>query len=404
MEFVLVFSVALFVAVLVSELAGRSVLSTAVLFLVLGFLAGGGALGFIRAGDKTVGEVAALALFAVLFTDGMRVGVRELTSAWRLPGRTLLLGLPLTLLGTALAARTIAGLDWIQAFLVGAILSPTDPVFAAAIVGREEIPGRLRHLLNVESGLNDGLALPVVVILLAVAGKTEVESTGVLIEIATGIGLGIGLPWLAAKVEQSRFFGISKPYEPLFALSVGVMLFAVSAMVHANQFLAAFAAGVTLATVRTDLRNEFHQFGELLAELFKLGALLLFGALISAQSLGDVGWRGLLFAVVALVAVRPLALGLALWGGGLERREWLATLWFGPKGFASVVYGLLLLKSGMADAVHVFHLIAVVIVISMVAHSSTDILVARWFEKAAEPDAGTDSAGSAEDTPGPAED
>ena len=91
-------------------------------------------------------------------------------AAWRLPGRALLLGLPLTLALTAVFAHYIAGLPWLESFLLGAILAPTDPVFAAAIVGREEVPGRLRHLLNVESGVNDGLALPIVLVLLAATG------------------------------------------------------------------------------------------------------------------------------------------------------------------------------------------------------------------------------------------
>src|SRR5919204_4755184 len=100
----------------------------------------------------------------------MRLSIRELLSAWHLPGRALLLGMPLTCCGTALFARLVVQVPWAEAFLLGAVLSPTDPVFAAAIVGREEVPQRLRHLLNVESGVNDGLALPVVVAMLAVVG------------------------------------------------------------------------------------------------------------------------------------------------------------------------------------------------------------------------------------------
>jgi sodium/hydrogen antiporter len=129
----------------------------------------------IRPEDPLTIRLAELALFAVLFTDGMRVGVRDLAYAWRLPGRALILGLPMTLLLTAVLAHFVAGLPWAASFLVGAVLSPTDPVFASALVGREEVPLRLRRLLNVESGVNDGLALPIVVILLAVASRQEVE-------------------------------------------------------------------------------------------------------------------------------------------------------------------------------------------------------------------------------------
>ena len=149
---VLVFAGTLLAAVLLSGLAERTVLSTAVLFLVAGFLAGGGVLDLLalQPADPLVIHLAEVALFGVLFTDGMRAGVRDLVSAWHLPGRALLLGLPLTLLVTALLAHFVVGLPWVSSFLVGAVLSPTDPVFASALVGREEVPYRLRNLLNVE--------------------------------------------------------------------------------------------------------------------------------------------------------------------------------------------------------------------------------------------------------------
>ncbi len=170
MTALLIFSITLLVAVLISGPASRSMLSTAVLFLIAGFVAGSGLFGWIRAdaSNPMVKQLASLALFSVLFTDGMRIGARDLASAWRLPGRALLLGMPLTMAVIALLAHTIVHLSWVESFILGAALSPTDPVFAAAIVGRDEIPGRLRHLLNVESGVNDGIALPFVIVLLNV--------------------------------------------------------------------------------------------------------------------------------------------------------------------------------------------------------------------------------------------
>ncbi|WP_344192526.1 cation:proton antiporter, partial [Acrocarpospora corrugata] len=156
------FAVVLLLAVLLSSLANRTILSTAALFLVAGFVLGDGALGLVSLtpADEIVAVLAELALFAVLFSDGMRVGWRDLREAWRLPGRALGWGLPLTLLVTAAGAHYLVGLGWAQALLVGAILAPTDPVFAAALVGNDKVPPRLRQLLNVESGVNDGLALP----------------------------------------------------------------------------------------------------------------------------------------------------------------------------------------------------------------------------------------------------
>ena len=383
---VLVFAGTLLAAVLLSGLAERTVLSTAVLFLLVGFLAGGGVFDVLvlRPENPLVVRLAELALFGVLFTDGMRLGARDLASAWRLPGRALLLGLPLTLLVTALLAHFVAGLPWVSSFLVGAVLSPTDPVFASALVGREEVPYRLRHLLNVESGINDGLALPVVVILLAVASRSELGLGAILGELVLGIAVGVVIPYVALRLERTRFFDLAESYEPLYAFAVGLLVLALASVTHANLFLAAFSAGVTTVTVSPRFKEAFHEFGELLTELLKLAAILVFGALISPAFLGEISVGGYAFALLALVAARPLALLLSFLGSSIDRREWAAAAWFGPKGFASVVYGLLVLESGVALSDEMFHIVALVVVASILLHSSTDVVVARRFREAAD--------------------
>lgn len=380
MTFVLIFGLVLLVALLLSELSDRTVLSTAVLFLVAGFCFGG-VLGWInvRADNPTVSRLAELALVAVLFTDGMKIGVSELISVWRLPGRALLFGLPLTLALTAVICRYVSGIGWVQSLLIGAVLSPTDPVFAAAIVGRKQIPGRLRHLLNVESGINDGLALPIVLALLSASGARATGIGSLALELGLGIAIGIVVPLIAIFLERRRWLAVSSEFGPLFALAIGIVVWSTSVVTHANEFLAAFAAGVTVASIDCDLRNQFQKFGGLITELLKLGALLLFGALISPAFLMQASWRDFVFAFAALVFARPIALFIALLGADLSFREKIVAAWFGPKGFASVIYAIMVLKSNLSDANRIFHLIALVIVVSIIAHSSTDVPIARWF-------------------------
>lgn len=378
------FAVVLLVAVLVSAVTHRTVLSTAVVFLVAGFLLGEGVTDVVvlTPDDPLVSGLANLALFAVLFSDGMRVGWRDLTAAARLPGRALVAGMPLTLVITALGAHYVAGLDWAAAFLIGAILSPTDPVFAAALVGNHKVPGRLRHLLNVESGVNDGIALPFVIVFLAIVeGKDDLHLAEIGTELVLGLVIGVAVPWVAIRLERLRWFEASSAYEPLNGFAIGLLVLGLSTTVHGNIYLAAFAAGVTVATTGPRQRASFEHFGELVAELLKLAALMVFGALISPQFLGEVSWQGWVFAVFALVVARPAALTIAFLRSGLSVREQAAASWFGPKGFASVVYGLLVLESGVPVADEVFHLVAVTIVLSILAHSSTDVLVARWFDE-----------------------
>jgi sodium/hydrogen antiporter len=380
----LAFAAVLLVAVLLSCLANRTILSAAVLFLVAGVALGPHGLGAVDVltSSPIVATLAELALFTVLFTDGMRVGWVDLRSAWRLPGRALGWGLPLTLLVTALLAKLVVGLAWPQALLVGAILAPTDPVFAAALVGNDKVPARLRHLLNVESGVNDGLALPFVVLFLALAaGSRNLHLGQLAVELAVGLAIGVGVPWLAIRPERTRFFAASAAYEPLNAVAIGLLVLALGKATHGNLFLAAFAAGITVATFGPRQRAAFEHFGELLAELFKLAALLVFGALISWRFLAEIRWTDWVFAVLALVVARPVALWLSFLRSGLSAREQFAAMWFGPKGFASVVYGLLVLEAAVPAADEVFHLVALTIALSILAHSSTEILVARPFER-----------------------
>lgn len=374
----LVYAATLLLAALVSERARRTVLSTAVLFLVAGGLLG---VAHGPAPEVLVRDLAEVALVVVLFTDGMRVPLSLLRRAWHLPGRALLAGFPLTLVGNAAAAHVLVHLSWPESLLVGAALAPTDPVFASAIVGRDEIPARLRHLLNVESGLNDGLALPFVVVFSAWATHARVGAAAIAGELGLGVLLGVAIPWLAVRFERTRVFGAAAEYRRVGVFAVGMLVFAVARVTRGNVFLASFAAGVVLATVAPRAPAAFAQFGETAAELVKLAALLVFGSMLSPGFVASISWGGWAFAFVTLIVVRPLSLLLSLLGSGLSWREQAAAAWFGPKGFASVVYGLLIASSGIASADLAFHLIAITTGLSIVLHSSTDVPVARWFER-----------------------
>jgi NhaP-type Na+/H+ or K+/H+ antiporter len=386
MELLLGISVTLVVAVLVSALAHRSVLSTAVMFLVAGFFFGEGGLHWfaLTIEDPIIQTLAELALFSVLFTDGMQIGLKELTSAWRLPGRALILGMPLTMVLIALSSRLLLGLDWLQAFLLGAALSPTDPVFAAAVVGRAEIPFRLRHLLNVESGLNDGLALPVVLALIAALSHSPNEVVRIVWELILGVALGLLIPLVMAWLEQSRFFQASQDYEALFIFSVGLLLLSLCKATHANEFLAAFTGGITVATISPQLKMNFHEFGELITELLKLSALFVFGGLLSPAFFTTLRMPSYVLVAVILFVVRPLAIGTSLIKSGLGVKENLVAAWYGPRGFASVVYGLIIFKAPFEGSYALFHLIGLVTAVSIILHSSTDILVVKYFRNTQE--------------------
>jgi NhaP-type Na+/H+ or K+/H+ antiporter len=378
MSTLLVYSVTLLVAVLVSELARRSVLSTAVMFLLAGFLAGGVFNAVkLEPGGEQVKLLSELALFSVLYTDGMRVQITEIRRSWNLPARALLLGMPLTLAFTGILAHLVVGLPWDEALLLAAVLSPTDPVLANAIIGRDEVPLRLRRLLNLESGLNDGLALPFVLVLLTQVGEGSLHPGTIGLELLFGIVIGVVIPMMAIQLESGRFFASAPLYEPLLAVAVGLLVLSVTSLTGTNMFLGAFTAGIVLANVSPRIRERFDEFGEILTELLKLAAILLFGALISVAFLREISLSGYLFAALTLTIVRPAALGISLLGGRLPLGEWAAAAWFGPKGFASVVFALIVVVENTPDANLLFHLAALVVAFSILVHSTTDVLVAR---------------------------
>ncbi|RNE62226.1 cation:proton antiporter [Cryobacterium tepidiphilum] len=386
MPLLLSFALLLLLGSLISGLAHRTIISTAVLFLVAGFILGGGVLGVIalQPGEPIVTTLAQLALFAVLFTDGQELGVRDLRSAWRLPGRALLLGMPLTFIVATVLGVAVAGLALTDAMLVAAVLAPTDPVFASAIVGRLEVPQRLRRLLNVESGLNDGLALPVVLILIAAAGGPHVDYWSLAGELALGVLLGVAVPLVVAQLLKLPLLRPTHTYSALVPVAIGLIVLGIAQLTHANLYLAAFSSGVTIASVAPELRESFQQFGELVAELLKLIAILVFGALVSPTLLAGVPFNGYIFAALLIVVARPVAVLAALAGSDLRWSERLTASWFGPKGFASVLYGLLVLNSNVSHAEHLFHLIVVCIALSIVAHSSTDVPIANYFRRSGE--------------------
>ena len=183
------------------------------------------------------------------------------------------------------------------------------------------------------------------------------------------------------RLEKSRLFGAAVRFQPFAAVAIALMMLAIARATGVNEFLAAFVGGATLARVGPETAKSFQKLGEQTAELIKLAALLIFGSLISIEGIRTVEPAGLLFVLLALVAVRPAALALALMRTGLSWREWVTVAWFGPKGFATVLFSLLILRTGMPGARPVFRLLALVAAASIVAHSSTDVPIARWFRK-----------------------
>ena len=228
-----------------------------------------------------------------------------------------------------------------------------------------------------ESGLNDGLALPFVLIFLATAKHEDSHLSTVLLELVLGLVIGIGVAALVALAWRSRILTAEPRLQPLGPVAIAIVVYAICPHDPRQSVSGGVRGGSALATLDHVAAEHFEPFGDLLSELTKFAALLLFGALITPERLSHLGWQGWLLAILAIVVVRPVSMLLSLIRTPMPRSERLTAAWFGPKGFASVVYGLLVLQAGIPEGEKLFDLIAVTIALSIILHSSTDVPVAR---------------------------
>lgn len=239
-----------------------------------------------------------------------------------------------------------------------------------------------------------------VLVLIAAAGPTSPgaeSSLGAIgLELAGGLALGVVLPILVNLLVRVPVLGAEAKLQPLLPLATGVILYAVCHLTGANPYLAAFSAGAVLASVSPESKHAFEPLGEALAELSKFAALLVFGALLTPQLFGDLSIGGYVAVGLAILLIRPASLLISLIRSRIDRREQLVAAWFGPKGFASVVYGLLVLQAGIPQGRQAYTLIAVCIAVSIAVHSSSDVPVARLFDvEEPAPSAGADDGAGA---------
>jgi sodium/hydrogen antiporter len=389
---------------LVSGIARRSFLSLAALFVLAGFVLGTGGLGVLEfdATGDFVADLATVALVVILFRDGLEVEAEMLRREWHLPLRKLVLAMPITAAIVAVAVAWLTDLSWTEAFLVGALLSPTDPVLSSSVVTNPRVPRLIRHSLNLESGLNDGLALPPVLALLAAldaSGGDFVWWRFVLQDVTLGFAFGVVIG-LGASVLLPRggplVEGIPAHQKALYALGVAFLTYGLTTLPpEGNGYIAVYVCAITLGIRRPDIRGHFEARADDIVEIVKLGIFVVFGSLLTLDGLFADGWAAVAIAVVTLLVARPVAVAIALTGTRVSRAALAFMAWFGPKGVATMTFSLLVLASGIAAGERIFDLAALVVVCSIVAHGATDTPGSEWMARRAEAEAYEDASRSA---------
>ena len=300
-----IFGLLLMLGALVSGIAKRSFLSLTAAFVVAGFLLGKEGLGVLDLDPTSdfVQGLAVVALVLILFRDGLEVEQEMLQEAWHLPLRKLVLAMPLTCVLVALLTHVVTDLGWAESFLVGALLSPTDPVLSAAVVTNPRVPRLVRHSLNLESGLNDGLALPAVLAFSAAASADRdfVWYEFVVQDVGLGLLTGLAVAFVASRLmprATALGYQVSAHQKALYALGVAFTAYGAATLPpEGNGFIAVFVAAIAFGLWRPDIRRCFETRSEDVIEVVKLGVFLVFGAIFTFDTLFEDGWTTVAIAV-----------------------------------------------------------------------------------------------------------
>jgi NhaP-type Na+/H+ or K+/H+ antiporter len=319
----------------------------------------------------------------ILFSDASGITLAGLRRQWGLPARLLAVGLPLTI-GAGIVAGLVVfpGMPVVWLAIAACILAPTDAALGSAVVQSPRVPERIRNTLNVESGLNDGIALPPILVLMALltadaAGSAApphawlVDAIG---ELALGALLGAGIGRFGGRgLDRAWRHGwMNGTYVRLVAPGLAVFAFSAANLLNLNGFVAAYAAGLMLGVREEAFRHRLRQFGEADGAQFSLFVFLVFGVMLVPIAAPLWDWAMLLYALASLTVVRMLPTAISLAGSRLDAATVAFIGWSGPRGIASVLYlSLVIDRFGLAGQEPVFAMITLTVLVSIVAHGAT---------------------------------
>lgn len=368
---------------LVSDRLAGTVVTAPIVFTGVGVVVGSAGFGWFDPGleDRTVALLVEATLVLVLFTDAMRIDTGALRQQAGLPGRLLLVGLPLTFgCATAMALVVFGALSLGEAALLAAVLCPTDAALGRAVVEDRRLPVRLRQAINVESGLNDGLILPVITISLAVAAAeaapgdalTWVRFAAEQIGVGVGVGLGVGLlgGWALARFVAAGH--VDPVYRQLATVAVAVVAYATAELTLGNGFLAVFVAGLAVGRTARRYRRQLEHFAEDEGELLSVITFTLFGAVFVGPALELVDVGIVVYAVLSLTVLRIVPVVVSLIGSRTLFETRLFLGWFGPRGLATILFVLIVLEAYDGPGADTISATATLtVLLSVVAHGVT---------------------------------
>jgi NhaP-type Na+/H+ or K+/H+ antiporter len=381
---------------LISKRLSTTIITGTILFVAFGLLIGNK--GFDLMGTSTnVTPIKILfeaTLVVVLFNDALAINTKKWRKEAYIPGRLLGIGLPLTIVfGFAIALALFTELDVWEAALVGAILAPTDAALGQAVISNPRVPQSIRQGLNVESGLNDGIVLPVVMLFIAGAEETVGSNPAfnslwfILETIFFSALIGIAVGWVGARLTSiaSRRDWMSPIWRSIGVLALAALAYALSDSFGGSGFISAWVAGFTMGLVIRDEFADIHEFPETVGQILTMFSFIAFGALILGPALGEMTWEVVLYAILSLTVVRMIPVALAMFRSGLKWPSVLYLGWFGPRGLASIIFALIIIEEAHLPGASLITLImAITVGLSVLAHGVTSVWGANryadWYQ------------------------
>ena len=374
-----VLAVFIFLYSLVAGRVNRSFVSGPMIFVAAGLLMGPTLLGWFPAVEfrATLHWLANLTLALFLFTDAANANLATLKRASGIPARLLLIGLPAAIaLGFIAAFYLFDVLTLYEAAMLGTMLAATDAALGKAVVTNKSVPDRIREGLNVESGLNDGLCVPVLFVFVALElGSERDVGEGLVFELLIrelGLGLAVGVVTSGIGAWLWGFFGRlgwgSAIWAQVAPAALAIACFAIAQSIEASGYIAAFTGGLLFGFLSKGNTEELVFAAEGIAETMALLTWFLFGFAVVGPSFSLFSWPVLVYALLSITAIRMLPVYLSLAGSGEKPDAKLFMGWFGPRGLASIAFSIIVLEEGLAGAEFMALVVTCTVLLSLVLH------------------------------------
>jgi NhaP-type Na+/H+ or K+/H+ antiporter len=361
----------------------KTIFSGAIVYIAVGFILGPLGLGVLNLtiGTEGLRLLAELSLALILFSDAANANLRELKRSFHIPQKLLLIGLPLTIvLGFGAGVLVFDGLGLLEIAIIATMLAPTDAALGKAVVTNQAVPDNIREGLNVESGLNDGICVPILLIFLAIAASTDAEggTSALALQLvaeAIGIGaaVGVGFTYIGVLLLKrvAALGWLSETWRQLPVPALSVACFATAQVLGGSGFIACFVGGMLFGALAEQHKHKLLLAAEGTGDTLALITWVVFGAAVVGHSIDAFSWQILAYALLSLTVVRMLPVFLVLTGMGLRTDEKLFIGWFGPRGLASIVFGIIVLEEHLPGGSTITITVVCTIVLSIILHGIT---------------------------------